>query len=125
MDRQAIDRQAIGRAAEDVAVAFLESQGLAILLRNFRRRAGELDVIARDRETLVIAEVRTRSSNAFGGAAASIDSRKQRRLLRAAEQLLQQRKELAALRVRFDVIIIHEPTSRAPRAEWIKHAFAS
>jgi putative endonuclease len=118
-----MDRQQIGQAAEDAAVAFLESQGLAVLLRNFRRRAGELDVVARERDTLVIVEVRTRSSNAFGGAAASVDVHKQRRLLRAAEQLLQQRKELARLHVRFDVIIVHQPASKNPRSEWIKHAF--
>ena len=118
-----MDRQQIGQAAEDAAVAFLESQGLAVLLRNFRRRAGELDVIARERDTLVIVEVRTRSSNAFGGAAASVDVHKRRRLLRAAEQLLQQRKELARLQVRFDVIVVHQPASKNPRSEWIKHAF--
>jgi putative endonuclease len=120
-----MDRQQTGRAAEDAAVAFLESHGISVLLRNFRRRAGELDVVARDHDTLIIVEVRTRSSNIFGGAAASVDFRKQRRLLRAAEQLLQQRKDLACLRVRFDVIVIHGPTSANPRVEWIKHAFTT
>ena len=119
-----MDRQQIGQAAEDAAVAFLESQGLLVLLRNFRRRAGELDIVARDNDTLIIVEVRTRSSNTYGGAAASVDLRKQRRILRAAEQLLQQRKDFAELRVRFDVIVIHGATSHDPRAEWIKHAFA-
>ena len=61
--------------------------------------------------------------DAFGGAAASVDVRKRRRLLRAAEQLLQQRKELARLQVRFDVIVVHQPASKNPRSEWIKHAF--
>jgi putative endonuclease len=120
-----MDRQQIGRAAEDAAVTFLESQGVEILLRNFRRRLGELDVVARERDTLVIAEVRTRSSNVFGGAAASVGFQKQSRLTRAATQLLQQRKDLAKLRVRFDVIVVHDPTSAQPRVEWIKHAFAT
>jgi putative endonuclease len=113
-----MDRQQIGRAAEDAAVAFLESHGLAVLLRNFRRRAGELDVVARERDTLVIVEVRTRSGELFGGAGASVDFRKQAKLRRAAAQLLQQRKDLAALRVRFDVIAID-----SKGIEWIKHAF--
>jgi putative endonuclease len=123
MDRQ--DNQERGRAAEVIAAAFLESQGLSILLRNYRRRAGELDIVARDEKILIIAEVRTRSSNAFGGAAASVGFRKQSRLIRAAQQLLQQRKDLAALRVRFDVIIIHNARSGLPRVEWIKNAFAA
>jgi putative endonuclease len=120
-----MDRQQIGQAAEDAAVVFLEAHGVSVLLRNFRRRAGELDVVARERDTLIIVEVRTRASNTFGGAAASVGLRKQRRLLRAAEQLLQQRKDLARLRARFDVVVVHEPTSANPRVEWIKHAFAA
>jgi putative endonuclease len=113
-----MDRQQIGRAAEDAAAAFLESQGLLILLRNFRRRAGELDIVARDNDTLIIVEVRTRSSNAYGSAAASVDFRKQAKLRRAAALLLQQRKDLASLRVRFDVVAM-SPMD----IEWIKHAF--
>jgi putative endonuclease len=113
-----MDRQQIGKAAEDAAVAFLESQGLLVLLRNFRRRAGELDIVARDNDTLIIVEVRTRSSNAYGSAAASVDFRKQAKLRRAAALLLQQRKDLAGLPVRFDVVAM-SPTG----IEWIKHAF--
>jgi putative endonuclease len=120
-----MERQRIGQRAEDTAVGFLESQGLTVLLRNYRRRAGELDIVAREGALLVIAEVRTRSSERFGGAAASVDLRKQHRLLRAAAQLLQQRKDLAKCRVRFDVIVVHRPLSRQVRVEWIKHAFAA
>jgi putative endonuclease len=89
-----------------------------ILLRNWRFRLGELDIVGRDGDALVIVEVRKRSSNRFGGAAASVDARKQNKLRRAAALLLQQRKELAGLRVRFDVVAI-SPTG----IEWIKHAF--
>jgi putative endonuclease len=113
-----MDRQQIGRAAEDAAVAFLISQGLEIIVRNFRRRLGELDVVARGGDTLIIVEVRTRASNRFGGAAASVDFRKQVKLRRAAALLLEQRRELAGLRVRFDVVAL-SPTG----IEWIKHAF--
>jgi putative endonuclease len=120
-----MDRQRIGKDAEDAAVVYLESQGLSVLLRNYRRRNGELDVVARDGDALAIVEVRTRSSERFGGAAASVTTRKQQRLLRAAQQLMQQRKDLAALRVRFDVIVVHQPSSPTPRIEWIKHAFTA
>jgi len=92
-------------------------------MRNYRRKNGELDVVARDGDVLVIGEVRTRSSEAFGGAAASVDGWKRHKIIRAATQLLQQRKDLAQLRVRFDVLVIHDATSGAPTVEWIKHAF--
>jgi putative endonuclease len=120
-----MDRQSTGRTAENAAVRFLESQGLAILLRNYRRRAGELDIVARRQNLLVIAEVRTRASKKFGGAAASVGSRKQHRIVRAAAQLLQQRTDLAGCAVRFDVVVVHDPSSQNPRIEWIQHAFTA
>jgi putative endonuclease len=115
-----MDRAVMGRNAEDVACAFLEQQGLVLLLRNYRRRFGELDIVARAGDVLVIAEVRARSSEEFGGAAASVDGWKQHKIIRVATQLLQQRADLARLRVRFDVLVV-----RGTDVEWIKHAFAT
>jgi|SRR5579872_2767085 len=123
--RRNIVRQQAGTAAEDAAAAYLKSQGLVILARNYRRRAGELDLIARQDDELVIVEVRTRATDRFGGAAASVDGRKQMRIVRAASQLLQQRPALAALRVRFDVIVVRHPLAAQPGIEWIKHAFSA
>jgi putative endonuclease len=120
---QPVSRAKLGKSAEDLAAEFLERQGLVVLLRNYRRKSGELDVVAREGDVLVIAEVRTRSSETFGGAAASIDGWKQHKIIRAATQLLQQHKELAQLRVRFDVIVVHQPGAAGERIEWIKHAF--
>jgi putative endonuclease len=116
-------KQLIGQAAENIAADFLRAQGLEILERNYLRRLGELDIVARDHDVLVIAEVRTRSSDRYGGAAASVDSRKQRRLIRATSQLLQERRDLSRLRVRFDVIVVSEIDAQCGRAEWIRHAF--
>lgn len=117
-------RQRFGLYAENAAAAYLQAQGAQILLRNYRSRCGELDIVVQLSETeLAIVEVRTRSSNAYGGAAQSVDARKRQRLIRAATRLLQQRKDLARLRVRFDVIVVSDPCRDAPRIEWIKHAF--
>lgn len=101
----------------------MRAQGFEIVLRNYRRRLGELDLVARRDGVLVIAEVRTRAGARFGGAAASVDRRKQQRIVRAAAQLLQQRKDLASCPVRFDVIVVSDPLAPAPRIEWIRHAF--
>jgi putative endonuclease len=118
-----MDRAAVGRSAEDVAAEYLVRQGLVILLRNYRRKGGELDIVAREGDVLVIAEVRTRATDSFGGAAASIDGWKQHKVVRAATQLLQQRKDLARLRARFDVLVVHQPGTPDQRVEWLKHAF--
>ena len=116
-------QQRIGQRAEDIACDFLRAQGLEILERNFRRRLGELDIVARDGDVLVIVEVRFRASERFGGAAASVDGRKQQRLVRAAAQFLQQRRDFSHLRVRFDVISVSEPRRVDSRVEWFQHAF--
>jgi putative endonuclease len=116
-------RQRCGRRAEELAAEFLRAAGCDILERNYRRRLGELDLVAVRAGVLVVAEVRTRASSAYGGAAASVDRRKQRRITRAASALLQERCALARLPVRFDVIVVSDPQGPAPRIEWIQHAF--
>lgn len=120
-----MDRRTLGRTAEDIAARFLEDRGATLILRNYRRRLGELDLVAQLGATLLIVEVRTRSSDRYGGAAASVDFHKQRRIARAAQQLLQERRDLAALRARFDVIVVNEIDSPQPRIEWIEHAFGA
>ena len=113
-----MDRRETGSRAENSACAFLESQGFCIVTRNFLRRVGELDVVARAADLLVIVEVRTRASDQFGGAAASIGRAKQRRIAATAGLLLQRYPELRRCRVRFDVIVVREG-----RIDWLKHAF--
>ena len=113
-----MDRRQTGILAENSACAFLEAQGFTIFTRNFLRRVGELDVVARSGELLVIAEVRTRASDDYGGAAASIGRAKQRRIAATAGLLLQRHPELRRCRVRFDVLVV-----RNGAVEWLKHAF--
>lgn len=113
-----MDRRASGDLAENSACAFLEAQGFTIVTRNFLRRVGEIDIVARAGDLLVIAEVRMRASDRFGGAAASIGPRKQRRIAATAALLLQRYPELRKCRVRFDVL-----TLRDGQIEWIRHAF--
>jgi len=97
-------RAQAGVDAEALAARFLESRGLTIVARNFRVRRGEIDLIARDGETLVFVEVRLRSSARFGGAAESITAAKRARLVAAAQvYLLGQRGDPAC---RFDAILL-------------------
>jgi putative endonuclease len=118
-------RARAGRIAEDMAAAELERRGATVVLRNFSRRTGELDIVAIERGTLVVTEVRLRSRTDFGGAAASIDARKQLRIVRTTRQLLQLRQDLARLPVRFDVALVAPGTAtEAPwTLEWIAQAF--
>ncbi len=108
--------QAAGGEAESAAARFLEHRGLAIVARNYRTRFGEIDLIARDGPTLVFVEVRMRSSERYGGAAASIGFRKRARIEAAARQFL------AGLTrqppCRFDVITFDGDTPT-----WLRGAF--
>lgn len=84
-------KQRAGDAAEEAACQHLERNGCRVVARNVRFRVGELDIVAEDNDTLVFVEVRMRGRADYGGAAASIDFFKRRRLLRAAQQFLAQR----------------------------------
>jgi len=104
-----------GAAAEALAAEFLQSRGLAVIKRNYRCRGGEIDLIARDGATLVFVEVRLRSSNAFGGALASITAAKRRRLRFAAGLFLS---SLAREpQCRFDAVLLD--ALDMARIEWL------
>ncbi|MEO7775208.1 MAG: YraN family protein [Steroidobacteraceae bacterium] len=116
-------RQALGRAAEDAAAALLRSQGVAILLRNYRCRIGELDIIGTlAPDLLLIVEVRARSRADYGGGAASVDATKRRHIVRTAQHLLMTHRELRSRRARFDVIEV-QVRDGALLCNWIKAAF--
>ena len=107
-----------GRHAEDLAALFLQQQGLKLIVRNYRCRFGEIDLIAREGRTLVFVEVRMRASDQFGGAAASITAGKRRKLLRTARHYL-----AGATRVppcRFDALLV---SGADDSVEWLKNAF--
>jgi putative endonuclease len=124
MAPDSIDRQQIGRAAEDAAASFLEARELRILLRNFRCRTGEIDIVAEAADgVIVIAEVRLRASSVYGGGAASVDWRKQRRIQRAARHLLVRHPALARRALRFDVLDLSPDATTGYRIDWIRHAF--
>lgn len=113
---------AIGAHFEQLALAHMERAGLTLVERNFRTRFGELDLIMRDADTLVFAEVRYRRDARYGGAAASVGAAKRGRLIRAASGFLQSHPRLAALPCRFDVLAF-DGTADAPTCEWRRAAF--
>ena len=103
-------RRALGIAGEAAACAHLERQGYRILARNARADRVELDIVAERAGVLVFVEVKTRRSGNYGGAAESVDPRKQARLARGASAWLRA-SGLRARRIRFDVVTC-EPAPR-------------
>ena len=114
------DRRQSGAGAEDRAAQVLGAAGLELLQRNYRCRMGELDLVARQGHLLVIAEVRLRSSECYGGAAASITRAKRQRIVRTTRHLLARYPSLQKCSVRFDALLVAGDDGPI---EWIKGAF--
>ena len=98
-------RQVVGRHGEDAAVEELERRGYAVLSRRYRTRHGEIDIVARDGETIVFIEVKAKESAEFGTAAEAVTARKQRRVISMAVDYLA-RNRLTTKPCRFDVVAI-------------------
>lgn len=108
-----------GSDAENLAAEFLQRQGLKPVTHNYRSRFGEIDLIMRDGEILVFVEVRQRSRADYGGAAASIDGHKQKKLIRTAQHYLAQLHRTPPCR--FDALLIND--AEGHHVQWLKNAF--
>jgi len=115
------DHLATGSLGERIACAYLRSEGRRILYRNFRApKGGEIDIVARDGNTLVFVEVKTRTSERFGRPLDSVDNKKKKLMQRGANgwlQLLGTRD----LRWRFDVVEIILPEGKKPRVTMVEN----
>lgn len=109
--------QAVGRYGEDVAARHLRDQGMVILDRNWRCRAGEIDIVAKDGDVLVFCEVKTRRSDAYGSPAEAVTSRKLARMRVLASAWLADRRPPYATDVRLDVVSVLRGPSGPARVE--------
>ncbi|WP_407898055.1 YraN family protein [Ferrigenium sp. UT5] len=109
-----------GAQAEQTAAQFLQRQGLRLLQTNYHCRFGEIDLILQDGATRVFVEVRLRSHSGFGGAAASIDARKQHKLILTAQHYLSRHSPVPPCR--FDAVLLTDAAD-TNGVEWIKGAF--
>ena len=118
----AIDRRARGAHVEAAARDYLLAAGLRPLASNATYRHGELDLVMRDGDGVVFVEVRYRSGTDFGGGAMSIDARKRRKLVHAAQLFLAAHPRLTDAPCRFDVVDA-DGDPAAPRITWLRDAF--
>ena len=105
---------------EEAALRHLQARGLRPLARNWRCRAGEVDLVLEEGAVVVFVEVRYRAGAAFGGGAVSVNRRKRDRLRAAALHFLQCHG--AERPARFDVVEL-DGDPRRPRIRWIRDAF--
>ncbi len=110
-----------GARGEVVAARHLRENGFNILKRNYKCPAGEVDIIAREGETVVFVEVKARSGTGFGLPCEAVDRRKQERLIRIAHHYLSRLDEQPP--ARFDVVSVMRKSDRTYRIEHIRDAF--
>ena len=108
-------KDAVGRYGEDVAAAHVVGRGWDVLDRNWRTRDGELDLVALDGDELVVIEVKTRRSIAFGHPAEAVTPRKLARLRRLAGAVARGARRAPEV-VRIDVIAVLLPARARPRS---------
>ena len=116
------DRKKLGQSGEKMAVKYLRKKGYRILEQNYRNRLGEIDIIARQRKTIVFVEVKTRRDTRFGDPKWSVTPKKQQRISMVALQYLKER-DMNGLPARFDVVSIVHPHGGKGTIELVRNAF--
>jgi len=111
----------LGQQGEDLAVSFLEKKGYTILMRNYRFQKAEIDIIAQNEESLIVIEVKTRSSIEFGLPQDFIKPAKIKLLIKAVNQYVEVQK--IDKNIRFDIIAVHKKSDGDFEIEHIEDAF--
>ncbi len=112
----------VGARGEAIAEAYLRGKGFTILEKNYRGRTGEIDIVARDGDSIVFVEVKARRNLAYGVPQLAVTPFKQRQISRTALTWLAHRKKPNAI-ARFDVIAILLPEGEVPQIDHIRNAF--
>jgi putative endonuclease len=114
-------KKELGKKGEEVALRFLKKRGYRIIEKNYVCKMGEMDIIAKERDTLAFIEVKTRTSTEFGPPQLAVNASKQRQLSKVALNYLNE-KRLKDVKARFDVVAILLE-QQGEQIELIKDAF--
>jgi len=114
-------RQQFGKESESLAVRYLKKNGYKILEQNYRNKIGEIDIIAKEKGTLVFVEVKARKTHVFGNPKWAVTPKKQRKISMVALYYLKATKQ-THVKARFDVIALSLAKDN-PQIEIIKNAF--
>ncbi len=114
--------QDFGKTAEVLAAQYLEKMGYRILGQNVQLPGGELDLIAKHRDTIIFIEVKARRSEHFGGTPYAITTSKKQRIIKLASLYLA-KKKLSNQLSRFDVVLCQSDPSQDLKVTHIENAF--
>ena len=113
--------QKFGEKSENLAVWYLKQNGYKIIEQNYRNRIGEIDIIAREKKTIVFVEVKSRRSIRYGNPKLAVTPKKQRKISMVALYYLKSTQQIDA-KARFDVVAIISNRDE-PQIEIVKNAF--
>jgi len=116
------ERKKLGNRGEKIAANFLRKQGYRIIEKNYHSRLGEIDIVAKEDESIVFVEVKTRRSTDFGLPEEALSYDKRRRLSKLALGYLAHRR-IKDTNCRFDVVSILMDTNKVKHVKLIKNAF--
>jgi putative endonuclease len=116
-----MEKKQLGKKGEEVALRFLKKRGYRLIEKNYVCKMGEMDIIAREKDTLTFIEVKTRTSMMFGPPQLAVNASKQRQLSKVALYYLKE-KRLEDVKARFDVVAILLE-KKGEQIELIKDAF--
>lgn len=115
-------KQTTGILGENLAAESLQNKGFTIIVRNFRYRRGELDLIAKKDNVLVFVEVKTRSQTGYGMPETFVDQRKRKEIIRTAQAYLEESKHGGE--IRFDIVsVLLDTKNGKPEIHHIEDAF--
>lgn len=112
-----MDKREQGQWAEHEACVYLRRRGMRLITSNYSCRHGEIDLVMKDKDYTVFVEVRYRRNRDFGGGLASVDFRKQRKLVATAQHYLQRNTD--SVNARFDVVAVDANRN----IDWVSDAF--
>jgi putative endonuclease len=98
----------LGKEGEEQAAAALEAAGMEIIARNIRCKRGEIDIVAKDGETIVFVEVKSWSAYGLEDLQYGIDPRKQRKIIKTAKFFLSENRKYSNMAIRFDVVFVNK-----------------
>ena len=118
MSKQSLN---LGKSGEELAVKLLQKNGYKVIARNYKSPLGEIDIIAKDKETICFVEVKTRRTDKFGSPLEAVSHFKQRQISKVVLEFLKKNKLLDSS-ARFDVVsVLYEKDE--PKSELLKNAF--
>ena len=115
------DRKTLGHCGETAAISFLQTQGFTILETNYRTKLAEIDIIAKENDSICFIEVKTRRSLKKGLPRESVNYSKQKKIILGASFYLKEKNQTNS-KVRFDVVEVHEKNGTL-HINLIKNAF--